>query len=48
MTPQEWWLLYHIKRPRDPSIDYAGGLSESDVERLKQGLGQSREAALRG
>lgn len=48
MTPQEWWRIYEVKRPRDPSTDYAGSLSADDVARLRKGLGQSREEALRG
>lgn len=34
MTPQEFYLLYDLKRPRDPSIDYAGTLTERDCEEL--------------
>jgi len=34
MSPEEWWLLYDMKRPRDRQSDYAGTLTESDVVEL--------------
>lgn len=36
MTPQEWWRIYNLKRPKDPERDYAGTLKQSDVERLER------------
>ena len=35
MTPEEWWRLYELKRPRDKSIDYAGGLTEEALAELE-------------
>jgi len=34
MTPEEFWRLYECKRPRDPEIDYAGGLSDDLLNEL--------------
>lgn len=34
MTPTEWWRIHERKRPRDPSRDFAGGLTGADVERM--------------
>ncbi len=34
MCPEEWWLIYESRRPRDPESDFAGSLRESDVEEL--------------
>ena len=34
MDCEEWWWLYDVKRSRDPAIDYAGGLSQDDVDDL--------------
>jgi hypothetical protein len=34
MSPEEWWRIYEVKRPRDPDLDYAGSLREGDVEEL--------------
>ncbi|WP_141217763.1 phage tail assembly chaperone [Bordetella genomosp. 7] len=36
MTPAEWWRIYEVKRPRDKDTDYAGSLSQEDVERLNR------------
>ena len=41
MSPEEWWRLYEMKRPRDPETDYAGRLRQSDVEELYQMLEDS-------
>ncbi len=38
MTPEEWWRLYEIKRPRDPFTDYAGSLTERDCAELYEML----------
>lgn len=40
MTPQEWWRIYEIKRPRDKTIDYAGSLTQEDVEALWEMLNE--------
>jgi hypothetical protein len=34
MDHEEWWWLYEIKKPRDRQNDYAGNLTQSDVEEL--------------
>lgn len=34
MDCEEWWWLYDVKRQRDASIDYAGSLSQDDVDDL--------------
>lgn len=34
MSPEEWWRLYEMKRPRDPLTDYAGKLREEDCAEL--------------
>lgn len=34
MSPDEAHHLYDMKRPRDPENDYAGKLTQEDVERL--------------
>jgi len=34
MTPEEFWRIYEVKRPRDPEIDYAGGLTDDALEQL--------------
>lgn len=34
MSPEEFWWLYDVKKPRDPSTCYAGTLSEDDVKEL--------------
>lgn len=34
MTPEEWWRIYEIRRPRDPDSDYAGELREADCREL--------------
>ena len=34
MTPSEFYLLYDIKRERDPDIDYAGRLDERTLSDL--------------
>lgn len=34
MDSEEWWYLYEFRRPRDPSTDYAGTLTKSQVEEL--------------
>ena len=34
MTPEEFWRIYEVKRPRDPEIDYAGGLSDETLDEL--------------
>ena len=34
MTPEEFWRIYEVKRPRDPEIDYAGGLNDDTLEQL--------------
>jgi hypothetical protein len=39
MTPSEWWLIYEVKRPRDTQTDFAGMLSDNDVEELYELLG---------
>lgn len=33
MTPGEWFAEYELRRPRGPG-DYAGSLTQSDVDRL--------------
>jgi hypothetical protein len=38
MTPRDFWLLFDYSAPRDPRVDYAGTLTESDVEELYQCL----------
>lgn len=48
MSPAEWWRLYERKRPRDPEHDYAGGLTQGDVERLHSLLGKTREEVQSG
>jgi len=42
MTPQEWWRIHEIKRPRDKSRDYAGSLTDEDVERLERMMKNGR------
>ena len=39
MSPEEWWLLYEAKRPRDKDLDYAGGLTELEVSELFDMMG---------
>jgi hypothetical protein len=39
MSPQEWWLIYEAKRPRNREVDYAGNLSEADVSELFDMMG---------
>lgn len=34
MTPEEFWRIHEVKRPRDPEIDYAGSLSDDTLEQL--------------
>jgi hypothetical protein len=34
MSPDEWWLVYESKRPRDKELDYAGTLTEQDCADL--------------
>ena len=34
MTPAEWWRIHEQKRPRDPEIDYAGGLTDESLAKL--------------
>jgi hypothetical protein len=29
MSPDEWWLIFESKRPRDPELDYAGNLNDA-------------------
>ena len=41
MSPEEWWRMYEMRRPRDPETDYAGRLRQSDVEELYQMLEDS-------
>jgi hypothetical protein len=38
MSPAEWWRIYEVKRPKDPDMDYAGTLRESDVAELYEML----------
>jgi hypothetical protein len=35
MTFAEWFCEYDWRRPRDERNDYAGNLTQSDVDRLK-------------
>ena len=39
MSPQEWWLVYEAKRPRNKELDYAGNLNEADVSELFDMMG---------
>lgn len=34
MSPDEWWLIYETKRPRDPELDYAGSLDDNTISDL--------------
>lgn len=34
MTCEEWWWLYDVKRPKNPATDYAGTLTQDDVDEL--------------
>lgn len=34
MTVQEFYLLVDTRRPRDPAVDYAGGLTETTCASL--------------
>jgi len=34
LTPSEWWRIYEAKRPRDKNNDYAGSLTQSDVDEI--------------
>ncbi len=34
LTPAEFWRIYEAKRPRDKESDYAGSLTESDLDDL--------------
>jgi len=34
MTPEEFWLIYEAKRPRNPETDYAGGLTDDVLDEL--------------
>lgn len=34
LTPEEWWRIYEMKRPREKHADYAGQLTDSDCEAL--------------
>ncbi len=38
MCPQEWWLIYEMKRPRDKATDYAGNLDERTAAELYEML----------
>jgi hypothetical protein len=38
MSPDEWWLVYEAKRPRDKELDYAGSLTEQTVTELAEML----------
>jgi hypothetical protein len=35
MTYAEWFCEYEWRRPHDPQNDFAGTLTQSDVERLR-------------
>ena len=43
MHPQEVWRIYDTRRPHDPSIDYAGGLTHERCEELYKKLLAARE-----
>lgn len=34
MSPTEFYMIYEMKRPRDPATDYAGRLTQEVVEEL--------------
>jgi hypothetical protein len=34
MSPEEWWLIYEMKRPPDKANELAGGLTEDDCAEL--------------
>ena len=34
LTPSEWWRIYEARRPRDKNTDYAGDLTEKDVQKI--------------
>tara|TARA_R100001086_G_C11648724_1_gene206733 strand:+ start:188 stop:361 length:174 start_codon:yes stop_codon:yes gene_type:complete len=36
MTLNEWFFEYDQRRERDPSRDYAGSLTQADVNRLQK------------
>jgi hypothetical protein len=38
MCPEEWWLIYETKRPRDKANDFAGALTEDDCAELMEFL----------
>jgi len=40
MTPTEFWRLHEMKRPKDPAVDYAGGLTQEDVEAMWEMLNE--------
>lgn len=40
MCPEEWWLVYESKRPRDKETDYAGSLDDSTVADLWEMLNE--------
>jgi hypothetical protein len=42
MHPQEVWKIYDVKRPHDPSVDYAGKLTDGRCEEMYQRLIKAR------
>jgi len=43
LTPSEWWRIYEAKKPRDPKNDYAGSLTQKDVDELQEMLKQCQK-----
>jgi len=41
MTPKEWWRIYECKRPRNKETDYAGNLTQQDIDELSEMLRDS-------
>ena len=38
MCPEEWWIIYEMKRQRDKTQDFAGSLNEDDCAELMEFL----------
>lgn len=44
MTPAAFWLEYETRRPRDTDNDYAGSLTQADVDELRAWAEEDKES----